>query len=357
MVKRLGNADLRKLKVGDNCNGAGLQVIRQPHGYQFKADKTYKGRRLRMVLGHSSEGMTIEDAYQALAMACKTPTCKQSVQVHTFPDTVAEYLKRMEATGGRNMREKRVAFAEMAGLWIKTNLADLTDYDAQVYAKLLADKGLKPQTIKHKLNCLSHLLNRAVEWGWLESATRITKPKVENRRLVYFTRQQRDALLAVAKRSASPWLYRFCLIGFYTAMRSGEILALRWGDIDFKAKVIHINKSKTGYRVCPLPKAVSQYLQPLQGNEESFLFGANSKTGHLSSKYTSRAFGLAVRQIGIDPHTYTPHIMRHSTPTHLFEAGADIITVQAVTGHKTISQLQRYSHEVKAKVQAAVDCL
>jgi site-specific recombinase XerD len=93
----------------------------------------------------------------------------------------------------------------------------------------------------------------------------------------------------------------------------------------------------------------------LQWHAESFVFAVNSKAGHILS--FDRSFAYVVKVMGLDPHTYTPHVMRHSTPTHLFEAGADIVTVQAVTGHKTLSQLQRYSHEVKAKVQAAVDDL
>ena len=64
-----------------------------------------------------------------------------------------------------------------------------------------------------------------------------------------------------------------------------------------------------------------------------------------------------MRAAGLDPAKVIRHTLRHTAITHLVQAGVDLPTVQRISGHKTLTMVQRYAHANGSHIQAAMDKL
>src|SRR5208282_3217772 len=103
----------------------------------------------------------------------------------------------------------------------------------------------RPATVNRELATLSHLLNKAVEWGWIERpSAKIRKLKEDNSRIVYLSPEQAEGLLDAAKADQNRQIYPFILIGLRTGMRKSEILAIRREHVNLDARSIYIPAAK-----------------------------------------------------------------------------------------------------------------
>ena len=138
-----------------------------------------------------------------------------------------------------------------------------------------------------------------------------------------------------------------------TGMRRGEVLGLRWEDIDFKAKTIVVSrnvtypdneavigtpKSKKGFRTIPLDDRLIEFLTPRQ--QDGFLFGVDIPP---SKSSFNKQWGRIKKQIDI--HGATPHVFRHTYATALNNAGVPMKTIQSILGHADIATTMNiYTH-------------
>ena len=185
------------------------------------------------------------------------------------------------------------------------------------------------------------------EWGLAVSnpvkQIRLPKPgKPRQRRL---EAGEEEALLAACRASGAHYLHSFVLLAIETAMRFSEIAGLRWEDISFASKTIHLSDTKNGHpRSVPLStralNAIAALPRPISGR----VFAA--KPGSIRS-----AFLIAVDKAktlhGDDPNFMSGlrfHDLRHEAVSRLFEKGLNPLEVGVISGHRTISMLQRYTH-------------
>lgn len=80
-----------------------------------------------------------------------------------------------------------------------------------------------------------------------------------------------------------------------------------------------------------------------------------SHTGHAVN--IEKPFRRVVEAAGLDPKVILRHTLRHTAITHLVQAGVDLPTVKRISGHKTLSMVERYSHQNGNHIQAAMDKL
>jgi integrase len=213
--------------------------------------------------------------------------------------------------------------------------------------------------VNRELATLSHLLNKAVEWGWIERPlAKIHKLKEDNSRIVYLSPEQAEGLLDAAKADQNRQIYPFILIGLRTGMRKSEILAIRREDVDLDARLINVPKAKAGPRTQPisadLATFLKDYLETLEGLPWLFP-SAGAKQGHTVD--VRKAFMRAVIVAGLDPKQVVRHTLRHTAITHLVQAGVDLPTVKRISGHKTMAMVERYSHQSGAHIATAMDKL
>ena len=119
-------------------------------------------------------------------------------------------------------------------------------------------------------------------------------------------------------------------------MRRGEIAAMRWEHLDRQARVLLIPETKTGTpRRVPLSMAALAVLDALPRRLDGQVWAMRPDS-------ISQAFERVCKAAGIEGLTF--HDLRHEATSRLFEKGLNPMEVAAITGHKTLQMLKRYTH-------------
>nr|MBP7571588.1 site-specific integrase [Acidobacteriota bacterium] len=239
-------------------------------------------------------------------------------------------------------------------------LTKITSFNVDCYKKHRLDEKASPGTVNRELAALSHLFNKAEEWGWIRHRpAKIRRLKENAGRVVYLTVEQAGRLVEAAKKSASPQVYPFIFIALETSMRFMEILSMRREHVDCDRKVIRIPKAKAGAREQPITARLAEYLRDYMASvseKSAWLFpSTRSKSGHTMD--IRESFRHTVQAAGLHSNEIVPHTLRHTAITHLVQAGVDLPTVQRISGHKTLIMVTRYAHQNGEHVRAAMDKL
>jgi site-specific recombinase XerD len=130
---------------------------------------------------------------------------------------------------------------------------------------------------------------------------------------------------------------------YYTGMRVSEVISIKWEDLDFERKTMHIRLAKGSKdRVVFLHDTLIDFLKNFMIGRTGIIFLSN-----FGKKYSKRTVQIIVkntaRKAGILKKV-TPHTLRHSFATHLLEAGADIRSIQSLLGHNNLQTTQVYTH-------------
>ena len=137
-------------------------------------------------------------------------------------------------------------------------------------------------------------------------------------------------------------------------MRRGEIIRLRWQDIDLGRHLAYLSDTKNGDdRVVPLSSEALAVLQAMPRHIDGRLFSLEprgfSKAMRKSVVRARRAYEASCAVDGVlpDPDFLCDlrlHDARHEAVSAFFERGLDVMEVASISGHKTISCLKRYTH-------------
>ncbi len=194
------------------------------------------------------------------------------------------------------------------------------------------------------------LRKRLVPKGWQNPARQIERKQLNNARVRFLSDAERKRLLAVCRASTWPKLYLLVLVALTTGARKGELLALRWADIDRERAVAYVRSSKNGdRRMLPLTPAVLEELNRFGGVEHALLFGSERRPG--KPMQFDAAWQLALKEARIDNFRF--HDLRHSCASYLAQQGASLVELADVLGHRTMRMVMRYSHlssESKARL-------
>jgi len=218
-------------------------------------------------------------------------------------------------------------------------------------------------------NILSAIFAHAVRWGWVkqnpikavrQSAKRVRVRPIlsgEELRVLYSALRTRERLLIT--------------LDVPTGMRVGELLALKWEDIDFERKALAIHKSIWHQHVGPVKTEESEQEMPLDdviladlrawraetpyARDSDWIF-ASPKTGGRQPFWPSalmRHIRRAAQEVGIGKHL-SWHGFRHAFSTLLVQNNEDVKTVQSLMRHASSRvTMDVYTHSVSAKKRAA----
>ena len=195
---------------------------------------------------------------------------------------------------------------------------------------------------------LRHLINRAVDWDVLaESPMRKLKFLRENNaRLRFLTLEECDRLVGAC---IAPHMRALVIVALHTGMRLGEILNLKWADLDFASGILTVRDSKNGTsRVIPLDSTLFELLSKWPRMAGSDTVFPNAKGNRWT--YTNKAFRNARARAGLaDLHL---HDLRHTFASHWVMNSGNLMVLRDILGHKNITMTQRYAHLSPAYKQA-----
>jgi len=248
-------------------------------------------------------------------------------------------------------------------------LCDLQRIDIQTYVLRKLDKGLSWDTADHLRNLLSKIYRCAKKWGYFAGdnpASEIDLPQkkpVRDKQVLMPAQIQK--LLAVLREP-----YRtMALVGILTGLRVGEILGLRWADLDFASAELRVNqrcyrgdmdspKTRCSQRTLPLSPECLQALKRLQAGsgakqKDGLVFHTSKGTPYSDTNILHRELKPAGRQIGAPWLSW--HTFRRTHATLLQLAGGSLKDAQAQLGHSKLSTtLEIYTIPLPAHQREAV---
>ncbi len=144
--------------------------------------------------------------------------------------------------------------------------------------------------------------------------------------------------------SAPPMMALALKLGLYTGQREGDVLAMSWHDID--GDLIHVVQAKTGTKLAiPLHSALRMALDAQQRVSPIIL----TTTGGLpfTGSYFRHQWRKALRDAGLQGLVF--HGLRYTAAARLAEAGCSIKEIAAITGHKSLGMIEKYSRDADQK--------
>jgi integrase len=193
-------------------------------------------------------------------------------------------------------------------------------------------------TALREMQLLGHVFSIAIrEWGIRlpsNPVSLIRKPRTGKARDRVLTASERTALIAACHQCQNPWISRVVVFALETAARRGEILALRWDDVDLKHRTAVLQITKAGQpRRIPLSSKCAAMLDALPRSLDGRVFPVSMET-------VKQAYERAVSRAGISDFNF--HDLRHDALTRLAKQGLSILELRAISGHTTANMLQRY---------------
>lgn len=206
--------------------------------------------------------------------------------------------------------------------------------------KDMESEGKSKNTIRLHLAVLSHLFKVAkTEWG-MEAITNpceaVRKPRLPQGRERRLVGNEEDRLLDACRADENPDIIYIVQFAIETAMRRSEICGLQWENVNLSGRVALLPDTKNGtVRRVPLSSSALEVLRALPRRLDGLVWDVKADT-------VTRSFERACRRAGITGLTF--HDLRHEATSRLFEKGFNPMEVSAITGHKTLQMLKRYTH-------------
>lgn len=355
--KRLDRAAIRRLQPGQKITEHGIEAERLPDGdVRYTVNVMVDGKRIHRVIGRESEHVTRTQAEDFIAKARQDSRADRlglpqgRKLALGFSAAADAYLKRLEESGGKNVKAKKAQFEQhLKPFFGDQRLDAITTFTVDRYKKRRLEAKAEPGTVNRELAALSHLFRMGVEWKWLRERPCAWKALPEPEfRVETLTDAEADALVKAAVADVDTYLWLFVLFGLNTAMRHSEILRARFDQVDFDKLRLYIPQAKAGQREQPITPELAEVLRKereMRDDRQGWIFPTYrpkyAKGEHRTQ--LGRPFARAVKRANLDPKRVTPHVMRHTAITNLVMAGVDLPTIQKISGHKTLAMVLRYT--------------
>ena len=295
-------------------------------------------------------------------------------QKHTVADMIDRYIEKLK-------REKPKRYKDTATTlnWWKKNLgycvlADLSSSIINDKIDLIAKRtveridketGIKrpvpisASRVNRYIAVMSHVCSVAMKrWEWLEDnpfrkIDKLEEPKGRDR---YLSNEERSALLEACRNAPYPYTYLIVVLAISTGMRKGEILNIKWPDVDFVRRQITLHETKNGEkRSVPLTGHAFKLFQDHQKNRRNssdFVFPSIKGDKPYEIK---KSWEGALKEAGINNFRF--HDLRHTAASYLAMNGASLAEIAAVLGHKTLAMVKRYAHLSDAHTSSVVNSM
>ncbi|MFQ6759442.1 MAG: site-specific integrase [Deltaproteobacteria bacterium] len=308
---------------------------------QFRARITKKGFPSQTKTLSSREAAEKWVRKTLAAMEQGTFICSKEAEQTILEEALERYAREISPEKKGHAQElQRIKIWKNHPLALRS-LASLRGSDLAKYRDERLFAGKASNTIRLELAIISHLFTIArKEWG-MESLVnpvqliRMPKPSIERDRRLQG--DEADRLRNAASKSKSCEIGPMIDIALETAARRGEIAAMRWEYINLARKTWHIPETKNGTpRTVPLSMKAIEVLQRLTRIIDGNVWRFCREQG------ITQAFERVCVRAQIENLHF--HDLRHEATSRFFEKGLNIMEVSAITGHKDLKMLKRYTH-------------
>jgi integrase len=258
----------------------------------------------------------------------------------TLSDVLERYLQEVNPLLRGHSEGRYTLKAMQRARMAQFSMAALTPQVVAEWRNELLER-VAPGTVVRHLATLSAVINHARrEWGMhisnpVQMVRKPSQPPGRSRVLTY-DEEQRLLVAAAPVGRRSPWLLPAIVISIETAMRRGELLALRWSDVDLARQIAFLRMTKNGdSRFVPLSSRAVQALASLTRSDDGRVIP-------MSAAAISKRFEAAREAAALVDFRW--HDLRHTAATRIAPKLSNLIELSSVTGHKSLAMLKRYVH-------------
>lgn len=230
----------------------------------------------------------------------------------------------------------------------------------QFKTKLLKERKVLNKTVNNYLSILRICLKWAVEKEVIKNLPRIKPLKVPP--LNKFDFLTETETLKLLEHASGKWR-DMILLAVRTGLRFGELIALKWEDINFKAKTLTVSRNivhsiegspkNNRIRTIPLNKDVIEMLINKTNDKEYIFYNDEGEPLHYT--YCRKKLHRFCKLAGIRIINW--HALRHTFASHLASKGVSVFAIKELLGHSDIKMTMRYSHVNLPVLRNAIDAL
>ena len=279
---------------------------------------------------------------------------KPKIRNVLFTEAVEKYLewaKPQRAYENKYYMARKLV-AKFGNIPLRRFNVSLLEADQQ----MLLGEGKAPATINRRMALIKHLFSKASDWSLVDDDTLRTVRKVKMLkeppgRLRYLTPEEANRLIRECK---NPALQAIVTLAVNTGMRRGEILGLKWDNVDLRNGYLLVEDSKNGdRREVPINGAVRDVLSKIiRRINSTYVF---SDERGMVFKGGRNAFVRACRRAGI--YNFRFHDLRHAAASFMAMGGVDLLSIGKILGHRTAGMTRRYAHLSPGYLRNAVDVI
>lgn len=208
---------------------------------------------------------------------------------------------------------------------------------------------------------LKAAFTKAVSWNYLKvnPFKKIKLPRIPKNYPVFISLEEFKIILSQVKEDFLKDIYT---VAFYTGMRQGELVNMKWNWIDINNSTIQVRctdefltKSKKE-RIVPINPTIKIIFAHRQKKGKSIYVFTNANDIKLNQNFVSKKFKKAVRATGLNEEIHF-HTLRHSFASILVQKGVSLYVVKELLGHEDLSTTQIYSHLQQQNLRNAVNIL
>lgn len=233
----------------------------------------------------------------------------------------------------------------------KSDLSEVTEKLIKKYIMKLNEIGLNASSISRKISAIRKLFDFAIinEYITNNPALRIKNPKI-NRKLpeVLSINDIPELYKEIEKQKIERFEEIRALIEllYGCSLRVSELCELNYSSIDKVSKTIKVRGKGSKDRITPISEKslniLNEYLLKRNALKSDSPLFINKFGRRINQRYVHRIIKKYLSLI-VDIDKKSPHILRHSSATHMLDKGADLLAVKEILGHENLSTTQIYT--------------
>lgn len=285
----------------------------------------------------------------------------------SFADAAAEWVSNhveVYKSASSISSDKQMLRDVLLPTFCKKPLVDIRPEDIDILIQRLIKKGLSAATVNRHLEVIRTIFNYSIKRrkAFYNPMSAVKMLKVPQPKLEFWTEYEAQRFLEYAeeryKEQGRPIVALFYKFALNTGMRLGEIIALRWHDVDldnmlitvcrtrcYKSRTIKETTKGGKIRHVPINRAIYDNLVELKKRSQHELVFTVLGTP-LDHANVTKWFRRDIKAAGVKKIRF--HDLRHTYASHFVMNGGSVYTLQAILGHSDIKTTERYAHLSKA---------
>ena len=312
----------------------------------------------------STKKTTYEEAQKFLSQFHpeeETETKPINISLTRFQKEYVEYVTNSKSK--HYLRSVNLSFSQLLSYSGDIFLQNLTTKILDKF--IISTFARAPKAASLYYRTLKAAFTKAVVWEYLNEnpLKKIKAPKVEKTFPVFIAITELNSIL---ENTSEAYLKNIFIAGYYTGMRLGEILNMKWNWIDFQQNVIKVQCSESfttkskKERIIPISQTLrnvllNQFPKVIDVDKNNYVF-VRVPGIKFNENFISKQFKKSVRVACLDDKIHF-HTLRHSFASMLVQRGVSLYVVKELLGHGDLSTTQIYSHLQNQNLMDAVNLL